>query len=211
MIFLRSSAGPSAPAGGRDGLLFLVRHSPTDELWNGVNDSRWQGSPEVTGGLRSAPGVSVVPGVPNRLLGNGSGRDQRSKPCGRRLLAFAYPSRMLASTPIPGHLENAGENERRFYRNQRVMARAGACNIPASQRNRPRPPRGRPDCLWVQLDAGAAHERLPLRYFGIDETREGAGIASHRLDPRSPNSGLQFRILPDLHQGRAERVANIGG
>jgi len=42
----------------------LNRHSP-GELWNGVDDSSRRGSPEAKGGLRSAPGVSVVPGVPN--------------------------------------------------------------------------------------------------------------------------------------------------
>jgi len=40
------------------------RHSP-DELWNGVDGSRRQSSPKATGGLCSAPSVSVVPGVPN--------------------------------------------------------------------------------------------------------------------------------------------------
>ena len=44
--------------------LVLIRHSP-DELWNGVDGSRRQSSPEATGGLRSAPGVSVILGVPN--------------------------------------------------------------------------------------------------------------------------------------------------
>ena len=48
---------------GRD-LFYANRHSP-DELWNGVDASRRRGSPEATGGLRSAPGVSIVPGVPN--------------------------------------------------------------------------------------------------------------------------------------------------
>ena len=53
--FLRTSAGVATQ---------VNRHSP-DELWNGVDASRRRGSPEATGGLRSAPGVSIVPGVPN--------------------------------------------------------------------------------------------------------------------------------------------------
>jgi len=47
-----------------DAVFILNRHSP-DELWNGVDDSRRGGFPGSTGGLRSAPGVSVVPGVRN--------------------------------------------------------------------------------------------------------------------------------------------------
>ena len=36
-------------------------------VWNGVDGSRWSDSAIAMGGLRSAPGVSVVPGVPNEL------------------------------------------------------------------------------------------------------------------------------------------------
>jgi hypothetical protein len=40
---------------------------------------------------------------PISSLGNGLGRDQRPKPCGARLTASVYPSRMLAFTLIPGY------------------------------------------------------------------------------------------------------------
>ena len=69
----------------------VISRRSTDEFWNGVDDSRRRGSTEATGGQRSAPGVSVVPGVPNRPLRNGPSRAQRPKPCGRRLMASVYP------------------------------------------------------------------------------------------------------------------------